>query len=116
MKTNSSAFHIAAISMLAQSDKVSSLSIATGTLEDIQEAVKLFGGNVYVTPSESEYHSIYYRCSVGNSSLWIHIHHTTKLACVLQREYFQSNESIFEKGTDLTIVDNQYFVISNIIK
>jgi hypothetical protein len=116
MKTNSSSFHIAAISMLAQSDKVSSLSIATGTLEDIQEAVKLFGGNVYVTPSESEYHSIYYRCSVGNSSLWIHIHHTTKLACVLQREYFQSNESIFEKGTDLTIVDNQYFVISNIIK
>lgn len=115
METNSSAFHLTAVAMLAQSDKLTSLSISGGTLEDIQESVKLFGGNVYVTPSESEHNSIYSQSRIGNCIIWIH-HHTTKLACVLQREYFQSNESVFEKGTDLTMIDNQYFVISDIIK
>ena len=112
MEINSSAFHLSAIALLAQSDKLPSISLSSGTLEDIVQAVKLFGGTVYVTESESKYNSIYYRSNIGNTSLWIHTH-TTNLACVLQREVFQSNESIFEKGTDLTIIDNQYFVLSN---
>ena len=115
METNSSAFHLTAVAMLAQSDKLTSLSISGGTLEDIQEAVKLFGGNVYVTPSESEHNSIYSHSKIGNCIIWIH-HHTTKLGCVLQREYFQSNESIFEKGTDLSIIDNQYLILSDVAK
>ena len=35
---------------------------------------------------------------------------------ILQREYFQSSESVFEKGTDLTIIDNQYLILSEIAK
>lgn len=113
METNPSAFHLTAIAMLAQSDKVTSLSIPNGTLEDIQETVKLFGGNVYVTESESN--QIYSQSRIGNSELWIH-HHTSHLACILQREYFQSNESIFENGTDLEIIDNQYLILSDVTK
>jgi hypothetical protein len=110
METNSSAFHLTAVAMLAQSDKLTSISVSDATLEDIQEAVKLFGGNVYVTPSESEHHSIYSQSKIGNCHLWFH-HHTTNLVSYLQRESFQSKESIFEEGTDLTIIDNQYFVL-----
>jgi len=112
METNSpSAFHLTAVAMLAQSEKLPSISLASGTLEDIVEAVKLFGGNVYVTESESDYHSIYYRSNVANCTIWIHVH-TTNLACTLQRESFQSKEFIFEKGTDLRIIDNQYLVLN----
>jgi hypothetical protein len=115
METNPSAFHLTAIAMLAQSDKHTTLSIPNGTLEDIVEAVKLFGGHVYVTPSEYHPNQIYSQSRIGNSTLWIH-HYTSYLACILQREYFQSNESIFENGTDLEIIDNQYLILSDATK
>jgi hypothetical protein len=113
METKTSAFHLTAVAMLAQSDKIPSITLSSGTLEDIQEAVKLFGGTVCVTESESDYHSIYYYSNIGDCTLWIHIQ-TTNLACILQRESFQSNQSIFEKGTDLSIIDNQYLILFNI--
>jgi hypothetical protein len=108
MKTNSSEFHLGAIELLAQSEKVTSLSVVTGTLQDIVEAIKLFGGSVHVL--ESEHNTIMYRSRIGNCNLWIH-NQTTNLACILQIESFQSKESIFEKGTDLTIIDKQYIIL-----
>jgi hypothetical protein len=110
MKTNSSEFHLGAISLLAQSDKVTSLSVVTGTLQDIVDAIKLFGGTVHVL--ESEHNTIMYLSRIGNCNLFIH-NQTTNLACVLQKEAFQSKESVFEKGTDLTIIDNQYIVLKD---
>jgi hypothetical protein len=115
MQKNSSPYHLGAIALLAQSDRVTSISVADGTIEDIVESVKLFGGTVFVTDSESDYHSIYFRSSIEKTTLWIHLH-TTNLACVLQRESFQSKESVFERGTDLTIIDNQYVVLSDATK
>jgi hypothetical protein len=104
METKASAYYLTAVALLSQSKKIPSVSLSDGTIEDIQESVKLFGGTVYVT-DESNYHSIYYRSSIGDCTLWIHTQ-STNLACTLQRESFQSNEFIFEKGTDLLIIDN----------
>jgi hypothetical protein len=117
MQKNSSPYHLGAIALLAQSDRLTSITVygTDATIEDIVEAVKLFGGTVFVTDSESEYHSIYFRSAIENTTLWIHLH-TTNLACVLQRESFQSKESVFERGTDLTIIDNQYVVLSDVAK
>jgi len=115
MQKNSSPYHLGAIALLAQSDRLTSITVSDGTIEDIVEAVKLFGGTVFVTDSESDYHSIYFRSAIENTTLWIHLH-TTNLACVLQRESFQSKESVFERGTDLTIIDNQYVVLSDVDK
>jgi hypothetical protein len=113
METKESAFHLSAIALLAQSEKVTSLSISNGTLEDIAVIIKLYGGEVHVI--EGQHNTILCRSKIENCHLWIHVQ-TTNLACVLQKESFQSNESIFEKGTNLIIIDNQYVVLSDATK
>jgi hypothetical protein len=108
METNSSSvFYLGAIALLAQSEKVTSLSV-TGSLEDIQLAVKLFGATVYVSLESNQ---IFSHSKIGKTTLWFH-HHTNALSAILQKESFQSNESIFEKETDLSIIDNQYLVLN----
>jgi hypothetical protein len=98
---------------LGQPDKVTSISVSTGTLQDIVLVINSYGGEVSVI--EGQHNTILCRSKIGNCHLWIHVQ-TTNLACVLQKESFQSNESIFEKGTDLTVIDNQYLVLSDATK
>jgi hypothetical protein len=105
--------YLSAIALLGQLDKFTSLSLLSGTLEEIVFVIKLYGGEVSVI--EGQHNTILCRSKIGNCHLWIHVQ-TTNLACVLQKESFQSNESIFEKGTDLTIIDNQYLVLSDATK
>lgn len=105
--------YLSAIALLGQPDKVTSISVSTGTLQDIVLVIKSYGGEVHVIGGQ--HNTILCRSKIGNCHLWIHVQ-TTNLACVLQKESFQSNESIFEKGTYLTVIDNQYLVLSDATK
>jgi hypothetical protein len=58
-----------------------------------------------------ESNQIFSHSKIGKTTLWFH-HHTNALSAILQKESFQSNESIFEKETDLSIIDNQYLVLN----
>jgi hypothetical protein len=105
--------YLSAIALLGQPDKVTSISVTTGTLEEIALIINSYGGEVHVIGGQ--HNTILCRSKIGNCHLWIHVQ-TTNLACVLQKEYFQSNESIFEKGTYLTVIDNQYLILSDATK
>jgi hypothetical protein len=48
MQKNSSPYHLGAIALLAQSDRLTSISVADGTIEDIVESVKLFGDTIEI--------------------------------------------------------------------
>ncbi len=112
METKESYF-LGAIELLVQLEKPTSLSLLSGTLQEIVVVIKLYGGSIHVL--DSEQNTILCRSRIGDCHLWIHVQ-TTNLACVLQKESFQSNESIFEKETYLTVIDNQYLVLSDVTK
>ena len=109
-----SANHLTAIATLANGKFRTSLTVIEGSLELIQEAIKLFGGEVFTSEASDErsYFQIYSQSSVGNADLWIHVF-VNRLAIMLQQDAFHAKSSVFEKGTDLTIIDNQYFVLSD---
>lgn len=111
-----SANHLTAVSILAQSEFRTNLSVQEGSLEHIQEAVKLFGGTITLSKinDQTESGNVLITClsSVGSCHLFIHVF-TTKLAIMLQKEALQSDYILLEKGTDLTIIDNQYLILSD---
>lgn len=116
METKPSANHLTAVAILAQSEFRNNLSVKEGSLEQIQEAVKLFGGTISLSKINDQTESTNVLISsyseIGNCQLFVHVF-TTKLAIMLQKDAFQSDCAIFQKGTDLTIIDNQYLVLSD---
>lgn len=117
METKPSAYHLTSVALLADGPLRTSLTVIEGSLELIQEAIQLFGGEVYTTEvNDQETHFQIYSCSkVGNTELWIHLF-ATRLQIMLQTDAFRARTSIFEKGTQLTIIDNQYLVLSDATK
>jgi len=115
METKASANHLTSVALLAEGQHLTRLTVCDGSLESIQEAVQLFGGNVSISKvtDESTGEHIYYHSKIGKCELWIFVF-TTKLAIMLQKDAFQANTSLFEKGTQLTIIDNQYLVLSHV--
>jgi hypothetical protein len=109
--------HLAAIAFMAQSERRSSLTLSRITLHEMAELIRLYGGSVTVEPiSENRFNpTIYCRIAVNNCEVWA-FHYCTNLALMLQKESFRANESIFEKGTQLTIIDNQYLILSDASK
>jgi hypothetical protein len=116
METKASANHLTSVALLADGIRRTRLTVIDGSLEEIQEAVQLFGGEIGFTKITDETHSssvqIFYHSQIGNCQLWIHLF-TTKLAVMLQKDAFRADSSIFQKGTQLTIIDNQYLVLSD---
>jgi hypothetical protein len=119
METKASANHLTSVAILANADIKTSLSVIDGSLEMIQEAVSLFGGiiNLPNIDDETDRSYLFITCAskIGNCHLWIHSQ-TNKLAIMLQKDALQSSYIVFEKGTQLTIIDNQYLVLSDASK
>lgn len=111
--------HLAAIAILSNSQFKSSLSLRNSNLERIQEIINLYGGKITLskinddTPDVGVLISSY--TEIGNVELWIHVF-STKLAVMLQRDALGCNHKDFQPGTNLTIIDDQYLVISDATK
>ena len=111
-----SANHLAAIAILSNSQFKSSLSLRNSNLQRIQEIINLYGGKIALskinddTPDVGVLISSY--TEIGNVELWIHVF-STKLSLMLQRDILGGNFKDFQPGTNLTIIDNQYLVISD---
>jgi hypothetical protein len=111
-----SANHLAAIAILSNSQFKSSLSLRNSNLERIQEIINLYGGKIALskinddTPDVGVLISSY--TEIGSLELWVHVF-STKLGIMLQRDILGGNHKDFEPGTNLTIIDNQYLVISD---
>jgi len=114
IETKPSAYHLSAISLMAQSPFTTSISITEATLEGIQELIYFFGGKI-ITREVNDEHTpfISYSCFVGNC--WIYASQIVKnIAVINQQSTFGGHfEMNFIKGSKLTILDNQYFVLSN---
>jgi len=117
METKASANHLTSVALLANADFKTSLSILDGSLELIQEAVNLFGGTINLPNlnDETDGANLFITCAsdIGNCRLWVHSK-TTKLAIMLQKDALRSSYIVLEKGTQLTIIDNQYLVLSHV--
>ena len=111
-----SANHLAAIAILSNSQFKSSLSLRNSNLQRIQEIINLYGGKIALskinddTPDVGVLISSY--TEIGNVELWIHVF-STKLSLMLQRDILGGNFKDFESGTNLTIIDDSYFVVSD---
>lgn len=111
--------HLAAIAILSNSQFKSSLSLRNSNLERIQEIINLFGGKITLskinddTPDVGVLISSY--TEIGNVELWVHVF-STKLSLMLQRDILGGNHKDFEPGTNLTIIDDSYFVVSDATK
>lgn len=113
METNSSIYHITAINLLAEGPKRTSVSV-TGSLADIAEMAKLWGGTIWINFKEGQSGAmISVQGSFKNCEFWGH-HHTTIEAGNLQQEVFQSDFFVVEPETNMTIIDNQYLVKSDV--
>ena len=111
--------HLAAIAILSQSQFKSSLSLRNSNLEKIQEIINLYGGRITLSKINDDTPDVgvlISSCSViGNLELWVHVF-VTKLSLMLQRDILGGNFKDFQPGTNLTIIDNQYFVVSDATK
>ena len=111
--------HLAAIAILSNSQFKSSLSLRNSNLQRIQEIINLYGGKITLskinddTPDVGVLISSY--TEIGNVELWIHVF-STKLSLMLQRDILGGNHNDFEPGTNLTIIDDSYFVVSDATK
>ena len=113
METKISANHLTAIALLAQSEFTTSLSITEVTLEGLQELVYLFGGNI-ITREVNDYNTpfITFGGFVGNCHVFAS-QMVKNIAVINQQSTFGGRfEMGFVKGTKLTILDNQYLVLS----
>jgi hypothetical protein len=111
IETKPSANHLTAIAVLARSEKSSRLAMHDASLEDIQELVLLFGGELTARLKEDYKSYIYYNAEIGNCSVNA-FSFGTHFAILQQQTVLNGFEKTFEKGTKLTIIDNQYFVES----
>lgn len=111
--TNKSVFHISSIVVMSQSPIRSSISLTSVSLHDIAEMAKLWGGTIRITFKEGQSGAmISIQGSFNNCEFWAH-HHTTVLAGNLQQEVFQSDLFVLEPETNLTVIDDQYLVLSD---
>jgi hypothetical protein len=112
IQTKPSAYHLTAIATLAQSPIGNILNLNYVSLEDIQEMVLLFGGRIE-TPIMDDAKSplIFLNVKVGNC-LVSAFSMSTNLSIMLQKESFGGHRMDFVKGSKLSIIDNQYFVLS----
>lgn len=114
--TTTSVYHIGSILMMSQSPIRSSISLTSVSLHNIAELAKLWGGTIRITFKENQTGSmISIQGSYNNCDFWGH-HHTTLEAGQLQEQAFINDSPLLPSGTDLTIIDNQYLVISNVAK
>jgi hypothetical protein len=98
---------------MSQSQIRSSISLTSVSLHDIAELAKLWGGTIRITFKDGQAGAmISIQGSFNNCEFWAH-HHTTVLAGNLQQEVFQSDFFVVEPQTNLTIIDNQYLVLSD---
>ena len=112
--TNKSVFHISSIVVMSQSPIRSSISLTSVSLHDIAEMAKLWGGTIRITFKDSQAGAmISLQGSFNNCEFWAH-HHTTVLAGNLQQEVFQSDLFVVEPETNLTVIDDQYLVLSDV--
>ena len=112
--TNKSVFHISSILVMSQSPIRSSISLTSVSLHDIAELAKLWGGTIRITFKEGQAGSmISIQGSFNNCEFWAH-HHTTVLAGNLQQEVFQSEDFVVAAETNLTVIDNQYLIVSDV--
>lgn len=112
--TNKSVFHISSIVVMSQSPIRSSISLTSVSLHDIAELAKLWGGRISITFKEGQAGAmISIQGSFNNCDFWAH-HHTTVLAGNLQQEVFQSDLFVVAAETNLTVIDDQYLVLSDV--
>ena len=108
--------HLVIVETLSKLEPRTHLSIVDSSLAGIQETIKLFGGSITLTKINDQTNSANVLISayseIGNCQFWVHVF-TTKLAIMLQKEAFNADFVKFEKGTNLTIIDNQYLVLSD---
>ena len=109
--------HLAVVETLSTLEPRTSLSIIDSSLSGIQETIKLFGGSITLSKINDQTDSANVLISsyseIGNCQFWVHVF-TTKLAIMMQKEAFNADFVKFEKGTNLTIIDNQYLVLSDV--
>jgi hypothetical protein len=99
---------------MSQSPIRSSISLTSVSLHDIAELAKLWGGTIRITFKEGQAGSmISIQGSFNNCEFWAH-HHTTVLAGNLQQEVFQSEDFVVAAETNLTVIDNQYLIVSDV--
>jgi hypothetical protein len=111
--TNKSVFHISSIVVMSQSPIRSSISLTSVSLHDIAELAKLWGGTIRITFKDGQAGAmISIQGSFNNCEFWAH-HHTTVLAGNLQYHAFQSDLFVVEAETNMTIMDDQYLIVSD---
>jgi hypothetical protein len=113
IETKPSGNHLTAIALLSQSHFTTSISISEVTLEGIQELILFFGGRI-TTREVNDQHTPYitYSCLVNNCHVFAS-QMVKNIAVINQQASFGGFEMDFVKGSKLTILDNQYFVLSN---
>ena len=111
--TNKSVFHISSIVVMSQSQIHSSISLTSVSLHDIAEMAKLWGGTIRITFKQGQSGAmISLQGSFNNCEFWGH-HHTTIEAGNLQQEVFQSDLFVVAAETNLTVIDDQYLIVSD---
>jgi hypothetical protein len=98
---------------MSQSPIRSSISLTSVSLHDIAELAKLWGGTIRITFKDGQAGAmISIQGSFNNCEFWAH-HHTTVLAGNLQYHAFQSDLFVVEAETNMTIMDDQYLIVSD---
>jgi len=110
METSSSIYHITAITLLAEGPKRTSVSV-TGSLADIAELVKLWGGRLHLSIKETS-SMLSVQGSFKNCDFWGH-YHTSVEAGQLQRDALKDQMPILAAGTNMTILDDKYLIVSD---
>jgi len=111
--TTTSVYHISSILLLSQSPISNSISLSEVSLHDIAELVKEFGGTITTRPvSDDVTPFITLYTQVGNSQVWAH-HLGKNIAVMNQQSAFDGFKMDFPSGSNLTVIDNQYLVLSD---
>lgn len=109
-----SANHLTAIAALADGPGTYGINIDETSLETIQELVFFFGGKIYTRPvNDQNTPFIHFFGKIGNCSITA-FHLAKNIAVINQQAAFEGFEMTFVKGAKLQIIDNQYFVLSDV--
>jgi hypothetical protein len=114
--TEKSVFHMSSILLLSQSPIKSDLRLSEVSLEDIAEMIKEFGGTIKTRPvNDQNTPFITGIFKIGNVEVWAS-HLAKNIAVVNQQSAFEGFEMSFPSGSNLTIMDKQYLVLSDATK
>lgn len=110
--TKESVFHMSSILLLSQSPIKSDLMLSEVSLHDIAEMIHEFGGIIKTRPvNDQNTPFITGIFEVGNVS--VRASHLAKnIAVVNQQSAFEGMQMAFSSGSTLTVIDNQYLVLS----